>query len=89
MKTFILKLFCFMLIVSTALFIGTACKNEEDSNNDNDNAVSQGLEFERSSDNTGYAVAGIGDCFDTKIIIPSTYNDKPVVEIKEEAFKDY
>ena len=82
MKTFILKLFCFMLIVSTALFIGTACKNEED-------AVSQGLEFESSSDNTGYAVAGIGDCFDTKIIIPSTYNDKPVVEIKEEAFKDY
>ena len=89
MKTFMLKLFCFMLIVSTMLFISTACKNEDDSNNNNDNAVSQGLEFERSSDYTGYAVAGIGDCFDTKIIIPSTYNDKPVVEIKEEAFKGY
>ena len=87
MKTFMLKLFCFMLIVSTALFIGTACKNEDGSNEDI--VVSQGLEFERSSDNTGYAVAGIGDCFDAKIIIPSTYNDKPVVEIKEEAFKGY
>ena len=29
MKSFMLKLFCFMLIVSTALFIGTACKNED------------------------------------------------------------
>ena len=28
MKSFMLKLFCFMLIVSTTLFIGTACKNE-------------------------------------------------------------
>ena len=28
MKSFMLKLFCFMLIVSTTLFISTACKNE-------------------------------------------------------------
>ena len=39
MKSFILKLFCFMLIVSTTLFIGTACKNEDGSNEDNSTHV--------------------------------------------------
>ena len=81
MKTFLLKLFCFMLIVSTTLFIGTACNND-------DFVASEGLEFEMSSDRTGYAVIGIGDCFDRKVVIPLTYNDKPVVEIKKEAFKE-
>ena len=77
MKNLLIKLLTLMLVISTALFIGTACKNE-------DNAVSQGLEFEISSDKNGYAVVGVGDCFDVKIVIPSTYNGKPVVEIKED-----
>ena len=81
MKSFMLKLFCFMLIVSTTLFISTACKNE-------DFVASEGLEFEMSSDRTGYAVIGIGECFDRKVVIPLTYNDKPVIEIKKEAFKE-
>lgn len=36
----------------------------------------------------GYSVWGIGTATDTNIIIPSTYNGKPVIEIYENAFKD-
>ena len=35
-----------------------------------------------------YSVWGIGTATDTNIIIPSTYNGKPVIEINKDAFKD-
>ena len=81
MKNLLLKLISLILVISTALFIATACNND-------DFVASEGLEFEMSSDRTGYAVIGIGECFDRKVVIPLTYNDKPVIEIKEEAFKE-
>ena len=34
----------------------------------------------------GYAVAGIGDFSGTDVFIPDKYNDKPVLEIKDNAF---
>lgn len=40
---------------------------------------SRGLEFMPNS--TGYAVTGIGSCLDEVIVIPSTYQGKPVTEI--------
>ena len=46
--------------------------------------VSSRLEYERSK--AGYIVKGIGTCTDEKIIIPSTYLDRPVVEIADAAF---
>ena len=48
--------------------------------------ISKGLSFELSSDNSYYILSGIGTCTDTKINIPSTYNGKPVKEIKLSAF---
>ena len=81
MKNLLLKLISLILVISTALFIATACNND-------DFVASEGLEFEMSSDRTGYAVIGIGECFDRKVVIPLTYNDKPVIEIKKEAFKE-
>ncbi len=49
---------------------------------------SEGLAYELSEDGKSYMVTGIGNCTDTVIIIPSTYNELPVSEIAYEAFKD-
>ena len=49
---------------------------------------SEGLEYSLSSDGTGYIVSGIGTCTDTKLVIPSKHNSKPVTSIGEHAFHD-
>lgn len=46
---------------------------------------SEGLDY--TSVAGGYAVAGIGSCTDTDIVIPSTYLDKPVIAVSKDAFK--
>ena len=49
---------------------------------------SEGLEFELNDDGESYSVAGIGTCTDTDIVIPSTYEGKPVTIIGNNAFTD-
>ncbi len=49
---------------------------------------SEGLEYTISNDGTFYSVTGIGTCTDNELIIPGTYNNKPVKEIGDEAFKN-
>lgn len=46
----------------------------------------KGLLYELSSDETYYIVAGMGTCTDSDIVIPEIYNEKPVKEIKSNAF---
>ncbi|MBQ2827526.1 MAG: leucine-rich repeat protein, partial [Clostridia bacterium] len=46
------------------------------------------LVYTLSTDGTYYTVTGIGDCNDVDIKILSVYNDKPVKEISDNAFKD-
>ena len=52
--------------------------------------ASEGLLYERLEfpDQTVYFVVGIGSCTDTTIVIPSTYEGCPVVEISIQAFSD-
>lgn len=45
-----------------------------------------GLEFELNLDKNSYSVTGIGTCWYGSIIIPSTYEGKPVTAIGENAF---
>ena len=52
------------------------------------NASSESLEYILSSDGASYIVSGIGNVTDKDIIIPSTYEDKPVTSIGWGAFKD-
>ncbi len=52
-----------------------------------DNSVSRGLLYELNEDGQSYSVVGIGDCRDEDIIIPSTYNAKPVTIVGDFAFK--
>ena len=49
--------------------------------------ASEGLKYTISADRTYYIVSGIGNCKDTDIVIPSTYNGLPVKEIGESAFR--
>lgn len=49
---------------------------------------SEGLAFSLMSDGNSYGVSGIGTCADTDIIIPSTYEGKPVTSINLNAFKE-
>lgn len=44
------------------------------------------LQYTLSSDGKYYIVTGIGTCKDSKVVIPSTYNGKPVREIGKKAF---
>lgn len=50
------------------------------------NKPSEGLTYTSSS--YGYIVSGIGTCKDTDLIIPSIYNERTVVGIAANAFKD-
>ena len=48
--------------------------------------TNESLEFALSEDGKSYYVTGIGSCTDTDVIIPATYNGKPVTSIELEAF---
>ena len=49
---------------------------------------SDGLLFELSSDAAYYILSGIGECTDTEINIPSTFNEMPMKEIGNGAFSN-
>ncbi len=46
----------------------------------------QGLAYEPTKDGSGYIVTGMGTADTAALVIPSTYNEKPVKEIGEDAF---
>ena len=48
--------------------------------------LSIGLSYEENSSGDGYIVIGIGDFSGTELVIPETYSEKPVLEIKANAF---
>jgi len=50
-------------------------------------SFSQGLEYRLLGDGT-YGVVGVGTCADTAIVIPETYEGKPVTSIGNSAFED-
>lgn len=56
-----------------------------------DAPVTEGLSYAEVEEDgvvVGYAVTGIGDVTDTDIMIPQSYNDKPVIRIGQDAFAD-
>ena len=49
--------------------------------------ASECLAFELNADGTSYILAGIGECTDTDVVVPATYENLPVTEIKMSAFE--
>lgn len=64
---------------------GSGASSEQNSSVE-ENAFSQGLSYTLLDDDT-YAVTGIGDCTDTEIVVPSSYNGKAVTSIGDGAFR--
>ena len=79
---FLILLLTFGLILSLS-----SCKKDEDDDPTQEIIKdSKGLEYELSEDGSYYILAGIGECKGTDIVIPSTYNGKPVKGIGGYAF---
>lgn len=53
--------------------------------NDPQDIIVDGLAYVENEDGS-YTVVGLGECLDTHVVIPSTYNGKPVTAIADEAF---
>ena len=49
---------------------------------------SEGLLFVENSDGLSYSLAGKGDCNDIDIVVPLSYNGKPITAISDNAFED-
>ena len=95
------KLIAILLILSN-VFLLPSCENNSESGKDgatgNTEQVingpeqedelppSEGLEYELNESGDGYIVVGIGECTDTEVRIPDTYEGLPVVEIGAGAF---
>ena len=83
-KLLILTLALLFCVLSIAFI---SCEEEEKTTSSS-RSESQGLEFKLHPESNAYIVTGIGTCADTNIVIPNTYENKPVTAIGAKAFKD-
>lgn len=89
MKTKSIKYVLLTLLVLTACICIVSCNKNKGNGNGlfGNNEVNQPLEYVLSTDGSYYIVAGIGDCTDTDIVIPSKHNGIPVRVIGTSAFE--
>ena len=81
----------FILLVLLASCIGTACGKGAGDGANQEQIIeigTLGLEYELNGEGTGYRVSMSEGCTETEIVIPSYYNDLPVLEIADSAFKE-
>ena len=95
MKKFLVLILSVVAVFAAILSL-TACDNKNDNggttitdvnkSNDNIGEFSKNLRYELNDDKTGYVLTGIGLCEDVNIVMPSSYNNLPIVGIGEQAF---
>lgn len=73
--------------INSALDAIIAIQEELIGGGDPEPVPSEGLAF--TAIDGGYEVSGIGTCEDTDIVIPSSYNNRPVTSIGSYAFMDF
>ncbi len=87
-------LFClvFVLLVSTVLsacFLPRISCSPKPKDEGGDIVESEGLQFALNEDGEGYTVVGVGSCKkETRIVVPSMCEGKPVVSFKAGIFDD-
>lgn len=74
-----------LLVIALLLALSTcvmfvACEKQQEP------TATEGLNYILSEDKSSYCVNGIGTATETDIVIPATYNNKPVTEISPSAF---
>ena len=87
----VIKRIILVLIAVLMLGMATGCKMESFSSMGDAEYTERGLEvrlYGLSEDKTEYMVTGIGNCTDTDIVIPESYNGLPITKIGDRAFMD-
>lgn len=84
MKKF-LKMFSLVFVLALSVFAFSACTKSKDSK---EPVLSIGLEYTLINNDTEYELSSIGTCKDAHIVIPSSYEGKPVISIGYEAFRN-
>lgn len=79
-KRFLIVILSIVVYFSVAISLA-ACKNGA-------NSGSKGLEFTADGENKTYTVSSIGQCKDKDVVIPATYDGKPVTAIGKNAFRN-
>lgn len=85
MKKVIISLIIFVLICVTCIGLSSC----GDGATTDGNPDSEGLAFELNEEGGGYIVSGRGTCTDDDIVIPKSYENKPVTGIGDYAFSYY
>ena len=67
-----------LLIIASGIFVFNAFAVEYD-----------GILYNLKSDSSGYVVTGVSNTFGGSLIIPEEIDGKPVIEIRQSAFKNY
>ena len=78
----LLRVFLALFVLLSLSVIFTACSNNEPEK------FTEGLTYMKNTEGTCYIVTGIGSAKESDIVIPSKYENLPIVSIGKDAFKD-
>ena len=67
---------------------GDGTTEGDETTDGNEATYSDGLVFTLSEDQSSYMLSGVGTCRDSEIIIPATYENRPVTVIKSYTFEN-
>ena len=67
---------------------GDGTTEGDETTDGNEATYSEGLVFTLSEDQSSYMLSGVGTCRDSEIIIPATYENRPVTVIKSYTFEN-